>query len=204
MQCWKIDNYAACFCCVWLCAMADSWIWLAIKSSWSPKFRTFLNSNLPASRAPYALHNMKMAETGKETGKKRKRNADDSSTPSKKVAIQATSPVKNIKVSVVPGTQEWAPLVGMLQAPQMPRIEICISQVIIFYLRHQELIKCSFHSRPCSIWHNCLPSIHQAPKECPHTTWRGWHHCHKWAARAVLRISVNRLPGTRGGSRERR
>jgi hypothetical protein len=56
-----------------------------------------------------------MAENGKDTGKKRKRNTEDSNKPSKKVAIQAPSPVKKVNISVVPGTQEWAPIVGMPQ-----------------------------------------------------------------------------------------
>lgn len=56
-----------------------------------------------------------MAENGKDAGKKRKRNTGDSIKPNKKVAIQAPSPVKTVKISVVPGTQDWAPIVGMPQ-----------------------------------------------------------------------------------------
>jgi hypothetical protein len=54
-----------------------------------------------------------MADPAKDSAKKRKRHTEDGNKPSKKVAIQAPSSVKNVRVEVVPRTQEWAPIVGM-------------------------------------------------------------------------------------------
>lgn len=48
-----------------------------------------------------------------DSGKKRKRAEDGAQKPSKKIAIQAPIPVKDVEVSVVTGTDNWAPIVGM-------------------------------------------------------------------------------------------
>jgi hypothetical protein len=48
-----------------------------------------------------------------DSGKKRKRNENVSQKPSKKIAIQAPTPVKDVNVSIITGTDDWAPIVGM-------------------------------------------------------------------------------------------
>jgi hypothetical protein len=48
-----------------------------------------------------------------DSGKKRKRNDEGASKPNKKAASQAPIPAKDVKVSVVPNTDDWAPIVGM-------------------------------------------------------------------------------------------
>jgi hypothetical protein len=48
-----------------------------------------------------------------DSGKKRKRTENFSQKPSKKIAIQAPTPVKDVNVSIVTGTDDWAPIVGM-------------------------------------------------------------------------------------------
>lgn len=45
---------------------------------------------------------------------KRKRTTDDPSNSSKKVAIQAPSHVKTVKISVMKDPNDWAPVVGMI------------------------------------------------------------------------------------------
>ena len=47
-------------------------------------------------------------------GKKRKWNDEGVPMPSKKIATHAPSPVENVSVLVVKGTDDWAPIVGML------------------------------------------------------------------------------------------
>jgi hypothetical protein len=63
-----------------------------------------------------------------ESGKKRKRHEEGAPKPSKKVAIQAPSTVESVQVSVVQGTEGWAPVVGMF----MPRSsELSIPEIYI-------------------------------------------------------------------------
>lgn len=54
-----------------------------------------------------------------ESGKKRKRQVDGVQKPSKKATIQAPSPVESVIVSVVGGTDAWAPIVGTV-GPHFP------------------------------------------------------------------------------------
>jgi hypothetical protein len=57
-----------------------------------------------------------------ESGKKRKRNDEGVPKPNKKIAIQAPSPVTNVNVSVVTGTDNWAPILGTQgQTPNLPQ-----------------------------------------------------------------------------------
>jgi hypothetical protein len=48
-----------------------------------------------------------------DSGKKRKRDENVSQKSSKKIAIQAPIPVKDVNVSIISGTDDWAPIVGM-------------------------------------------------------------------------------------------
>jgi hypothetical protein len=47
-----------------------------------------------------------------DSGKKRKRTEEVAQKANKKIATQVATPVNSIKVSVVAGADDWAPIVG--------------------------------------------------------------------------------------------
>jgi hypothetical protein len=71
-----------------------------------------LNAYRDAISKPGRIINSKFLDMA-DSGKKRKRDENVSQKPSKKIAIQASIPVKDVNVSIITGTDDWAPIVGM-------------------------------------------------------------------------------------------
>jgi len=85
-----------------------------------------------------------------DKAKKRKRQAEDTSKPSKKVALDRA---KNIKISL-PETDKWAPVIGMASSA-LP------------LWKKRDLILYSIYPRPISAIYYTAQALHQvSPKGC--------------------------------------
>jgi len=117
-------------------------------------------------------HHDKMSDPSK----KRKRNADGSKKPSKKVAVETPPAVSNVTISLVQDADEWAPIVGMLDP-------ICTLHMHLIALLPENLlamlISCSFYSRSRFRQATLPEAVYEASQECPCKIWPQQHHCHE-------------------------
>lgn len=95
-----------------------------------------------------------------EKVKKRKRNTDGASKPSKRVAIEDD---KQIRVSVS-DAGSWAPVIGTRALEAKTRIWLCILYYSMAYMH-------SFYTWPGFSDFNPLESIHESPQKCTLKVW---------------------------------